>query len=477
MHTFFSVANYNMKAYIEPMKSLLITLSLCFLATAPSHAQLPSTNGTVTIIPIKGMIEPALLYVVRRGYDDAVRNNADAIIFHMNTPGGAVNAAGEIISLIGKNDIPTYTYVDNGAYSAGAFIALAAGDIYMAPGSVIGAATPMMMSPMGGAQEMPEEVQEKMTSAVSAMVRAAAEQGGHDPQLGEAMVRADIEYKVGKKVISEAGRLLTLTNTEAEQLVGRPKRSLLSSGTVKNLDELLVTIGLPNAEQRVIEVTGAETIARSIAKIAPILMIIGMGGLWLEFKTPGFGVFGLLGGTCLLLFFFGHHIAGLSGMEDVLFFLLGVLLIGIEIFVTPGFGVIGLGGLLIMLASLVNAMSERLPGSWRPISFEPETFTGPLTNVGIAFAGSLLLTLIAGKFLPKTRAFASLTLHETIESTPDQSDWLGREGSTLCELRPSGTALFDGEKRDVITQGEPIPVGTPVRVIAIRGIAFVVESL
>ena len=129
MHTFFSVANYNMKAYIEPMKSLLITLSLCFLATAPSHAQLPSTNGTVTIIPIKGMIEPALLYVVRRGYDDAVRNNADAIIFHMNTPGGAVNAAGEIISLIGKNDIPTYTYVDNGAYSAGAFIALAAGDI------------------------------------------------------------------------------------------------------------------------------------------------------------------------------------------------------------------------------------------------------------------------------------------------------------------------------------------------------------
>ena len=477
MHTFFSVANYNMKAYIEPMKSLLITLSLCFLATAPSHAQLPSTNGTVTIIPIKGMIEPALLYVVRRGYDDAVRNNADAIIFHMNTPGGAVNAAGEIISLIGKNDIPTYTYVDNGAYSAGAFIALAAGDIYMAPGSVIGAATPMMMSPMGGAQEMPEEVQEKMTSAVSAMVRAAAEQGGHDPQLGEAMVRADIEYKVGKKVISEAGRLLTLTNTEAEQLVGRPKRSLLSSGTVKNLDELLVTIGLPNAEQRVIEVTGAETIARSIAKIAPILMIIGMGGLWLEFKTPGFGVFGLLGGTCLLLFFFGHHIAGLSGMEDVLFFLLGVLLIGIEIFVTPGFGVIGLGGLLIMLASLVNAMSERLPGSWRPISFEPETFTGPLTNVGIAFAGSLLLTLFAGKFLPKTRAFASLTLHETIESTPDQCDWLEREGSKEFELRPSGTALFDGEKRDVITQGEPIPVGTPVRVIAIRGIAFVVESL
>ena len=161
----------------------------------------------------------------------------------------------------------------------------------------------MMMSPMGGAQELPEEVQEKMTSAVAAMVRAAAEQGGHDPKLGEAMVRADMEYKVGRKVISEAGQLLTLTNTEAEQLVGKTKKPLLSSGTVKDIDALLTQIGLPNAQQRIIEVTGAESIARTIAKIAPILMLIGMGSLWLEFKTPGIGIFGLLGGTCLLLFF------------------------------------------------------------------------------------------------------------------------------------------------------------------------------
>lgn len=460
------------------MKQLITSLCLLLLLLPQLPAETNSVQKTVTIIPIKDMIEPALLYVVRRGYDDAVRNQSDAIIFHMDTPGGAVNAAGEIISLIGKNDIPTYTYVDKGAYSAGAFIALAAGDIYMAPGSVIGAATPMMMSPMGGAQEMPEEVQEKMTSAVAAMVRAAAEQGGHDPKLGEAMVRADMEYKVGRKVISEAGRLLTLTNTEAEQLVGKEKKSLLSSGTVKDIDALLVEIGLPNAQQRTIEVTGAESIARSIAKVAPILMLIGMGGLWLEFKTPGFGIFGLLGGTCLLLFFFGHHIAGLSGMEDVLFFMLGVLLIGIEIFITPGFGFVGLGGLLIMLASLINAMSERMPGSWQPVSWEPETFITPLLNVAIAFGGSLLLAIIAGKYLPKTRAFSNLTLHETIEnSTERNEDLLGLEGITLSELRPSGSALFQDQKRDVITQGDFIAKGTPVRIIAQQGIACVVEPI
>ena len=143
------------------MKQLVTSLCLLILFIPQLTAETNHNQKTVTIIPIKGMIEPALLYVVRRGYDDAVRNQADAIIFHMDTPGGAVNAAGEIISLIGKNDIPTYTFVNQGAYSAGAFIALAAGDIYMAPGSVIGAATPMMMSPMGGLKRCPKKCRKK----------------------------------------------------------------------------------------------------------------------------------------------------------------------------------------------------------------------------------------------------------------------------------------------------------------------------
>lgn len=459
------------------MNNIIISLCLLIISSQQLNAETNITRKTVTIIPIQGMIEPALLYVVRRGYDDAVRNNSDAIIFDMNTPGGAVNAAGEIISLISKNDIPTYTFVNNGAYSAGAFIALAAGDIYMSPGSVIGAATPMMMSPMGGAQEMPDEVQEKMTSAVSAMVRAAAEQGGHDPQLGEAMVRAEIEYKVGKKIISKSGQLLTLTNTEAEQIIGKKDKRLLSSGTVKDIASLLTIIGLPNAKQNKIEVTGAESIARSIAKIAPILMLIGMGGLWLEFKTPGFGLFGLLGGICLILFFFGHHIAGLSGMEDVLFFLIGITLIGIEIFVTPGLGFIGVGGLLLMLASLINAMSERLPGSWQPISWDLQTFTTPIVNVAIAFGGSLILAIITGKYLPKTKVFSSLTLNETITSNKNSDTYLGKEGFTLCELRPSGSAIFEGEKVDVISQGEFISQGSKVRIVSKKGIAYVVDII
>ena len=455
--------------------TILAILSITFLFNFNVIADKKNVSN-VTIIPIEGPIEQALLYVVRRGLDQAVRNNSDAIILQMNTPGGAVNAAGEIINLIGKMDIPIFTYVDNGAYSAGAFIALATPKIYMSPGSVIGAATPMMMSPMGGVQDMPPDVKEKMTSAVCAMVRAAAEQGGHDPELAECMVRAELEYKVGKNIISKKGELLTMTNTEAEQLINKSE-TLLSSGTVKNVDELLTFIELGDSEKNYIKTTGSEKFARAIASIAPILMLIGMGGLWLEFKTPGFGFFGLLGGTCLILFFFGHHIAGLSGMEDLILFMIGIILIALEIFVTPGFGVLGFSGLAISLFSLVNAMSERLPGSWKPISFEFSTFSEPLFNVIIAFIGSIGMLMLVGKYIPKTTLFSNITLNETIEGNINQNNSIGSIGYTINDLRPSGTVKFKNKKLDVVTSGEFIPKNTEVKIISIEGSKVIVRKI
>ncbi len=455
-------------------KILFILTAL--LMTTPLRAEQTNDTPLVYIIPIKDMIEPALLYVVRRGVDEAVRENADAIIFEMDTPGGAVNAAKEIIDVIGNTDIPTYTFIEQDAYSAGAIIAMATPSIYMAPGSVIGAATPMMMSPMGGVQEMPDEVQEKMTSAVAAMVRASAEQGGYDPLLAEAMVRADMEYSINGKVISEEGRLLTLTNKEAEQLVGEEQKPLLSKGTVKDIDALLELLELPNAEKRILEVTAAEKLARLIASVAPVLMMIGLGGLWLEFKTPGFGIFGIGGIACLLLFFFGHHLAGLSGHEEVLIFGLGVILLAIEIFITPGFGVMGFSGMLLILVSFVSAMTERMPGTWRPVDFSPETFSVPLLKVMISFIGAFVIALIAGKFLPETRAFRSLTLAEVVPDMEQDNTFLGLEGLAHSDLRPGGTAYVNGQKLDVVTRGDFIPSKTEIRIVEIHGNRMVVEK-
>ena len=456
-------------------KTVLIMLAGFMLSAA--QARETNTTPRVYIIPIRKMIEPALLYVVRRGVDEAVRNNVDAIILNMNTTGGRVDSAIAVVGALGHSEIPVYTFVEKEAISAGAMIALSTSTIYMKSGSVIGDITPISMGMSGSVQDLPEAVEEKMTSYVAAHVRSAAEQGGHDPDLAEAMVRRDIEYKVGDTLISKAGTVLTLTNIEAEQRVGEDQTPLLSEGTVESIDEMLEVIGLTGAEQRVLEVTAAEQLARLIASIAPFLMMIGLGGLWMEFKTPGFGIFGIAGITCLLLFFFGHHIAGLSGMEDVLIFILGITLLAVEIFITPGFGLMGASGLLLIFISFISAMSEHMPGQWRPIDFSVETFSLPFLKVTFSFVGAVALVAVAGKFLPQTRMFKSLTLNSVVPDAAEEENLLGLEGISHSDLRPGGTAYFGDRKIDVVTLGDYIARQTPVRIVEVHGNRIVVEDI
>ena len=458
------------------LRNVLFTVLAGFMFST-TQAQETNDASLVYIIPIKKMIEPALLYVVRRGIDEAVRNDANAIILHMDTTGGRVDSAIAIVGALGHSDIPVYTFVEKEAISAGAMIALSTSTIYMKKGSVIGDITPISMGMGGGVQDLPEAEKEKMTSYVAAHVRSAAEQGGHNPDLAEAMVRRDIEYKIGKTLISKSGTVLTLTNSEAEQPVGEDQHPLLSKGTVGSIDEMLNIIGLSNAEQKILEVSSIERLARMIAALAPILMMLGLGGLWLEFKTPGFGIFGIAGITCLLLFFFGHHIAGLAGFEDILLFITGVILLGIEIFVTPGFGIMGISGLLLIFVSFISAMSEHMPGKWRPIDFAPETFSIPLFKVMGSFVGAIILVGIAGKFLPKTKAFQSLILGEVVPDADEDAALLGLEGTAHSDLRPGGSAYFDGRKIDVVTRGDYIPRQTNIRVIEVHGNRIVVEEI
>jgi membrane-bound serine protease (ClpP class) len=442
------------------------------------QASMSTSQPLVYIIPIKKMIEPALLYVVRRGIDEAVRNDAEAIILQMDTTGGRVDSAVAIVGALShSSDIPVYTLVEKEAISAGAMIALSTSVIYMKPGSVIGDITPISMGMTGGVQDLPEAEKEKMTSYVAAHVRSSAEQGGHNPDLAEAMVRRDIEYKVNDVMISKSGTVLTLTNAEAEKLVGEEQTPLLSSGTVKDMDEMLELVGLGGAEKRILEVTSTERIARWIAGIAPFLMMLGLGGLWMEFKTPGFGFFGIAGIVCLLLFFFGHHIAGLAGMEDVLIFILGVTLLAIEIFITPGFGVLGISGLLLIFFSFISAMSERMPGRWRPVDYSFDTFSLPLLKVMLSFLGAIALVAFAGKFLPQTKIFKSLTLNSVVPDAAEEKGLLGLEGVAHSNLRPGGTAYFGDRKLDVVTLGDYIARQSPIRIVEVHGNRIVVEDL
>ena len=448
--------------------------------TLSPGAETTSTKNIVYVIPIEGAIEPALLYVVRRGVKEAHAQGAKALIFRMDTPGGTLDAAGEIVNLIENLDIPTYTFVEEEAFSAGAIIALATDNIYMSPGSVIGDAMPMMMGTFSGPQELPEAIQEKMVSAVAALIRSAAEQGGHDTELAEAMVRRENEYKIGEEIISRKGELLTLTDKEAGRLIGDEQKPLLSAGTVRDLDSMLEVIGHPDSIVREIQVTTAEKIARIIKAMAMLFLGAGILGIYVEIKSPGLGFPGILGALSLAVFFWGHHIAGLAGTGEMLIVLVGIILLLVEILLIPGFGVAGMAGLLCILSGLLLAMVEHYPGG--PIFPEIKAFRFPLVHL----TGGLCITLVGAvaltRFLPGSDLFRRVALQAETRSdqgyvsAPDQPVHIGQAGVADSALRPAGTALFDNKPYTVITDGEFVIEGADLRIVEIKGSRIVVTT-
>lgn len=436
-------------------------------------------SGVVYIIPIRDMISPALVYVIKRQVAEAEADNAQAIIFPMHTPGGAVASAESIVDLISNLDIPVYTFVERDAISAGALIALGTDAIYMAPGSKIGNAIPFMGSPFGGAAETPDRLDEKIESYVAASARGTAMRKGHNPEVAEAMVRLNYELVINGEIISPAGQVLTLTAEEAKMEYGDPPRPLLSSGTVKDVDELLQLLELDGLKKVEPVIMWSERIARFIPGIAPFLLIFGALGIYIEFRTPGFGIPGVLGGIFLLIFFWGHHIAGLAGYEEILIFLFGLLLLLIELFVIPGFGVIGFAGIILMLAGLFLGMVPYLPGD--PILPHIPDLQFAFRNLLYAIVGSSVAILIAGKFLPRTSLFRHLVLEQVQgqavprEEQPTPPNLLGETGVTLSTLRPSGVARFGDERRDVLSRGRYITKGAKVKIVRVEGSRIFVE--
>lgn len=462
---------------------MLMALLAALAGTAMARSiELPATSahaGTVYVIPIDDVIDDALVYVIRRGLNEAEDQHADAIIFQFDTPGGRLDSAEAILGMLRDLKVPTYSLVDPNAISAGAIIAMGTDHIFMTPGSKIGDAMPIMLSFLGEVQPMPESIEEKQVSYVAAMIRAAAQHKGHDPQLAEAMVRRDTEYKIGDEVISKKGRLLTLTNKDAERRVGPDQHPLLSEGTVDDLDALLVRIGHDKSRYIELTVSTAEEIARFIESFSVIILGLGLLGLYIEFKTPGFGLPGILGIALLAIWFWGYHIAGLAGMEEIALFALGLVLLLVEIFFVPGFGLLGIGGAALMVAAILMAMVEHDPGgSWIP---DLPQFRVPVMNLSLAIIVSAVGLWVAGRFLPRTPALRGLVLesaasrHAGFRASADTSALVGRRGTAQTALRPAGWAQFGDQRLSVVTRGDFIPAGAEIVVAETHGNRIIVN--
>ncbi|NJK92957.1 MAG: serine protease [Blastochloris sp.] len=456
-----------------------------FLFISPLPAQTTTESSTapkkVYVIPVEGPIEDALTFLIRRGVKEAIENKADLLILDMDTPGGKVSSTLEILKILERfpDQKQTFTYINPWAVSAGAFISAGTHRIYMSPAAIIGAAAPVVASSSGGAEDLPSTMEEKQNSALRAQIRAFAERQGHRPEVFNAMVDKDQGLTINGKEIVPKGKIVTLTSKEAAETFD--DLPLLSRGTYNSLDDMIREVAGPNAIVTRVEPTGFEAVGRFIVTLSPLLLGAALLCGYVEFKTPGFGLFGSLAVLFALIFFFGHYVAGLSGYGFVLVFLLGLALIFAELFILPGTLVLGLSGLLLVVVSLLKTMVDRYPTDpFIPTVAQIQT---PMMNLGLALVLSVLGMLVLLRILPHTPLYSRLILPEGPVNAPAPLPTMspalqpGDEGLCLSLLRPSGTADFGQGPVDVVTEGLFVEPGTRVKVIRREGFRTVVEPV
>lgn len=429
-----------------------IILLLCF--------QIYPQQKVVYLGLIDGEIDLGLSPYVSRVISEAEKENADAVIFKINTFGGRVDAATQIKDAMLASKVLTIAFINNRAISAGALIALSCKKIAMVPGSSIGAATVVDQSG--------QKVGEKYQSYMRSEMRSTAERNGRRTDIAQGMV----DERIVVEGLDDSTQLITLTSDEA-------KKYGIADTLVNNLDDVLAAFSLEGSEIKRINSNWAEDVVRFINNpiISSLLIMIGLLGLYTEIKTPGWGLPGTVGLIALALFFGSSYILQLASIVEILLFVTGLILLAVEIFVIPGFGFAGIGGIVLIVAALFLALLGADPFiDWDQVSVAIFQLTGALVL-------SLLVFLIILKYLPKSSTFSKLVLAEEesadkgFVSYPSDKELIGKEGVALTDLRPAGSAEFNGERIDVIADWDYIIKGKKVKVIRVEGIKVVVKEV
>ena len=443
----------------------------------------------VKVIPVRDVIAKPVLYVIRRGLKEAQAEGMRAVVLDMETPGGELGVTLDIMEALDKFDGETLVYVNKEAISAGAIISSVADEIHFAPSSVIGAAAAVS----GGGEEIAATMRQKINSYLNAKVRSFSSGKGYRAEVIRAMMDADYEFKIGETVIKPKGELLSLTAEEAAKSYGEPASALLSSGTHESLDDLLASkYGKGGYEVVRMEVSWSEELASWLTSISPLLMGLGLLCVFIEFKTPGFGIFGIAGGVMLALVFFGHYAAGLSGHEAAIVFGIGVALVAVELFLMPGTLVAGILGVLLMLGALVWSMLDVWPGEMPELG--GDVLFRPLLNLFAAIGVAVIGALALAKFLPRGWFWDKMILQAAVAGdagTPEEGmggvgaateapgvvgdSLLGAHGRTVSVMRPMGEVEIAGRRHEARAADGALERGEPVRVTGRAGRVLIVE--
>lgn len=451
---------------------------------------------TVYTVTISGDVAPGMVAFIKRALND-IPDDAALIVIEMDTFGGRVDSALMIVDLIISATPETVAFVTKKAISAGALIALSCNSLAMRPSTTIGDCAPITYS-----NEGPQMLGEKFQSPLRAKFRSLAKRNGYPEVLAESMVTADMEvYAItmngtsryvdavtyndftdaekaaitAKKTVVAKGELLTMDNIEAETLG-------FSAMTVEDIPALLAAMDMADLDIVPIQQEWSEGLMRFLGTFAPLLLMIGLGALYTEIKAPGFGVPGIVGLIALFLFFMNQYTVGLADYTELLIVLLGLVLIGFEIFVIPGFGIAGIAGAVCLIIGFILSLQGFvIPDPAMP--WQMDLMVGNLVQVLGAVLVAFLISLFMLRYvLPRfSRVISGPYLDTTLrEFHADSSEALtaaiGDTGVARTDLRPAGKATINDRIYDVVTEGQFLEKNTPIMVSAIRGNILVVAK-
>ena len=444
------------------MKRIIILLLQLFCIASAIYSQ---EETKIYLFKVEEDIAQPAVMRVEKALEKAKENQSDLLIMQLNTFGGELAAADKIRTMLLQSEIPVWAYIDNNAASAGALISIACERIYMHSGSSIGAAT--VVNQTGEVQ--PDKYQSYMRS----MMRATAEARGRRPDIAEAMVDPDVEVKD----IVDSGKVLTFTTEEAIA-------NNYCEGQAESVKELLEKAGVQNyviEEQRY---TFIEKVINFLINpmISGLLIMLIIGGIYFEFQSPGIGFPLAMAVLGALLYFAPLYLEGLAANWEIILFVVGIVLLAVEIFVIPGFGVAGVGGIIFIVGGLALSLVGNIGFDFSgvPTSDMIQSFSTVIIAISVSFP----LAIWLGK-----RLFVNTTIGDKLAlvaeqkssegytvSQPEFNSLVGSQGVAETILRPSGKVRIGTEVYDAVAQVSYIEKGEKIRVVMHENSNLVVEK-
>jgi membrane-bound serine protease (ClpP class) len=447
-------------------KLALFTLVFVVLLSPLSKAQTAkTTKSKVMVMEIKAEIDPRTLRYVKLALENAEKIKADYVVVDMDTYGGVLTDAKEIVDLIMDFKKPIWVYVNSDAASAGALISIACDSIYMSPGATIGAAT--VVEGAGG-QAAPDKYQAYMRG----IMRSTAEKNGRDPRIAEGMV----DERIVIDSIKQEGRVITFTTKEALKYG-------FCEAQVETIQEILKRNKVTNYELETFQLGTSEKIIAFVINpfISGILILIILGGIYFELQTPGIGFPLFASVTALILYLVPYYLNGLAEYWEIIALFVGILLLMAEVFVIPGFGVAGIAGIILTVMSLVLIMLNNDFFNFEFVAMG-DIIRATFAAIG-GISGGMLLLFFGGARLTETKAFQRMALTDQQESSQGFSvntssvDMLGKKGTSHTVLRPSGKVFIDEIVYDAFTRGEYIEKGESIEVVGTEGVTLRVKKV